>query len=186
MKIHRSRRLIAVSVLALGTATGAPPLAQAADPTTMTHQGRLFDANNAPVNQTLDVVFTIYDGEDASAKALWTETHTITFEEGFFSVALGEKEPLDGSVFDGSVRYLGIQVGTDPEMTPRAATRSVPYALLAQDVNGDITPRSVSIQGYGPVIDENGSWVGEPTGIVGATGATGATGPAGAPGAPGA
>jgi hypothetical protein len=152
-------------------------------PQLVTHRGRLFDAKDQPVEGTIEVVFTIYDGEDANAAVLWTETHSVTFENGFFSVALGEQSPFGAKVFDGSVRYLGIRVGGDPEMTPRAATRSVPYALLANDVNGDINPHSVSVQGFGVVIDENGQWVGDPTGL---QGPAGPVGPAGAPGATGA
>jgi hypothetical protein len=164
-------------------------------PQLVTHQGRLFDAKDQPVEGTIEVVFTIYDGEDANAAVLWTETHSVTFENGFFSVALGEQSPFGAKVFNGSVRYLGIRVGGDPEMTPRAATRSVPYALLANDVNGDINPHSVSVQGFGVVIDESGQWVGDPTGLqgpagpvgpAGATGAAGAAGPAGPMGPAGA
>src|SRR5690349_12179788 len=90
MTIRTIRRVVAASMIALGAATVAPLGASAAVPGTITHQGRLFDAKSVPVNETLDVVFSIYDSEDPGAKALWTETHTITFEDGYFSVALGE------------------------------------------------------------------------------------------------
>ena len=181
MRIHTIRRWITASMMALGAAL-ATGSAAAAVPQTMTHQGRLFDAESNPINTTLDVVFSIYDSDDANAELLWTETHTISFEEGYFSVALGSITAFDSGVFDGSERYLGIRVGSDPEMSPRAGVRSVPYALLANDVNGDITPNSVSVEGFGLVIDENGQWVGDPTGLVGPMGPEG---PAGAQGEPG-
>ncbi|NUQ77012.1 MAG: collagen-like protein, partial [Polyangiaceae bacterium] len=171
--------MIAASAIGLSAAMFAGGAA-AEVPGTITHQGRLFDSKDEPVNGTIDVTFTIYDGPDINAKALWTETHSVTFENGYFSVALGEITPFGDTVFDGSVRYLGIKVSDDPEMTPRAATRSVPYALLANDVNGDINPHSVSIQGFGVVIDENGQWVGDPTGLEGPAGPVGPAGPAGA------
>jgi hypothetical protein len=177
MKIHSIRRL-AASAMAVGALLSAG-VASAAVPATITHQGRLFDSKNAPVNEKIDLVFSIYDAEGATGAVLWTETHSVTFENGYFSVSLGEITPFDGTIFDGSVRYLGIKVGSDAEMTPRAATRSVPYALLASDVNGDITPRSVSIQDIGEVINENGQWVGDPTGLIGPMGPIGATGPQG-------
>ncbi|HZF47193.1 MAG TPA: collagen-like protein, partial [Polyangiaceae bacterium] len=182
MKIRTIRRVIAASAIGLSAAMFAGGAA-AEVPQLVTHQGRLFDAKDQPVEGTIEVVFTIYDGEDANAAVLWTETHSVTFENGFFSVALGEQSPFGAKVFNGSVRYLGIRVGGDPEMTPRAATRSVPYALLANDVNGDINPHSVSVQGFGVVIDESGQWVGDPTGL---QGPAGPVGPAGAPGATGA
>src|SRR5687767_11313339 len=103
--------------------------AAAAVPGTITHQGRLFDAKGAPVSETLDVVFTIYDAAGGST-VLWTETHAVAFDGGYFSVELGAMTPFGPTVFDGKVRYLGITVGGDAEMTPRAPVRSVPYALV--------------------------------------------------------
>src|SRR4051812_15298352 len=74
-------------------------------PGTLTHQGRLYAESGDPVNDTLDVVFDIYEAP-AAQTPLWSETHTITFEDGYFSVSLGSDKPLDGLVLDGSERYL--------------------------------------------------------------------------------
>ena len=185
MRFRSFRGLAAASVVAALVVLGAGD-ARAGVPGTITNQGRLYDVKNMPVNGTISVVFSIYDSEDPAATPLWTETHDVTFEDGYFSVSLGEQVPFGPTVFDGSVRYLGVRVGADPEMTPRAATRSVPYALLAQDVNGDIHPTSVSISGFGEVIDDKGAWVGDPAGLIGPTGADGATGAMGPTGATGA
>ncbi|HLM74039.1 MAG TPA: collagen-like protein, partial [Polyangiaceae bacterium] len=184
MTIRTIHRFITASVAAAGIALVATG-AQADVPTTITHQGRLYDAANNPVKETTTIVFRIYDGLDAGALAIWSETHDIAFDDGYFSVELGKTTPLDGKVFDGSVRYLGIQVGNDSEMTPRAAVRSVPYAILANDVNGDINPHSVSIQGFGIVIDESGQWVGDTSGLIGPAGPQGPTGPQGTQGSQG-
>lgn len=171
-------RWFSAAILAaiLGSAAGA----EAAVPTSVTHQGRLYDAVNQPINDTLMVTFSVYDAQGATTP-IWTETHTITFIDGYYSVSLGATTPLDDAVFDGSVRYLGVTVGSDPEMTPRAAVRSVPYAIhagIAEDVYGDIAPNSVSVGGN-TVIDSTGEWVGSPTGLVGPTGPTGPAGPQG-------
>jgi hypothetical protein len=99
-----------------------------------------------PIDDTLDVVFAFYDAPDAPVP-VWSELHTITFDQGYFSVDLGELAPVDKPVFDGAARYLGITVGDDPEMVPRAKIASVPYALQASNVAGDITPNSISIGG---------------------------------------
>src|SRR5439155_18765986 len=96
-----------------------------------------------------------------------------------------EATAIPASVFDGSPRYLGVTVGTDPEMTPRQAIFAVPYAMIAGNVNGDITPTSVAVNG-GTVIDNQGHWVGSNSGLVGPTGPAGAPGATGAAGAPGA
>jgi Fibrinogen beta and gamma chains, C-terminal globular domain len=178
MKIHSILRATAALVMGTGIFLSTAG-AQAAVPSTLAHQGRLFDANDAPVTDTLDVVFALYDSEDPTATPLWTETHSVSFDNGYFSVNLGEITPIGPGVFDGSVRHLGITVGDDAEMTPRSATHSVPYALLAGDVNGHIHPMSVSIPGAGMVIDQNGKWVGDPTGLVGPIGPEGPMGPAG-------
>ncbi|MBA3550066.1 MAG: collagen-like protein, partial [Nannocystis sp.] len=160
-------------------------------PQVMTHQGRLFDAQGVPITGTQDIKFTIYDQEVGGVE-LWSETITVDLDEGYFSALLGDLLVIDEMVLDGSVRFLGITVGADPEMTPLAAIASVPYSMFAGDVRGDINPLSVNIQGFGPVIDANGQWVGDPTGLVGpagpagAAGADGAAGPAGPAGADGA
>ena len=173
--------LLAASALTFGAA------ASAAVPTTITHQGRLYDQNSAPINATIDVVFAVYDTPTATTP-IWSEVHQVTFDEGYYSVALGSIVPFGPTVFDGSTRYFGMTVGTDPEMTPRSAIGSVPYALVAGDVNGDIHPTSVTIPGFGTVIDSSGNWVGSPTGLQGPTGPAGlagAQGPAGPAGAQG-
>src|SRR5262249_8101214 len=133
---------------------------------------------------SLDVKFAVYASPTA-AMPLWSEVHTVSFDEGYFSVQLGDATPF-ADTFDGSVRYLGVTVGTDPEMTPRAQVGSVPYALLAGDVKGDIHPTSVWIDGFGQVIDVNGQWVGDPTGLEGPAGPTGPMGVQGQPGLDGA
>ncbi|WP_437746011.1 collagen-like protein [Sorangium sp. So ce1504] len=182
--------LAAGAVVLAGTAAAAVPA-------TVTHQGRLYDERDVPISATLDVVFALYDERDASTP-LWSEVHSITFEDGFFSVRLGSIVPFEQAIFDGAERYLGITVGDDVELEPRATVASVPYALLAGNVNGDITPTSVTVNTTSGntlvlgergvivngvlVIDENGEWVGSPTGLQGPQGLPGPIGPAGATG----
>jgi type VI secretion system Hcp family effector len=178
MRIRRSS-LFGVVGLAAGVLFAAN--ASAAVPPTITHQGRLFTANGVPINATVDIVFSIYEST-TSTVALWREVRQVTFDNGYFSAQLGSQVAFSPSLFDGSTRYMGIKVGTDAEMTPRAPIGSVPYALVAGDVNGDIHPRSISVNGA-TVIDSTGKWVGS---TVGLAGPQGPPGPAGAPGAPGA
>jgi hypothetical protein len=173
--ICKSLRLL---VPALVAAMLLVPEARAAVPGTITHQGRLFDEEGDAVTDMLDVTFTIYDAAE-DGQAVWTETHLIAFDEGYFSVELGSTTAFDGVVFDGSTRWIGIQIDGDIEMTPRGVVGSVPYAILANDVSGHIHPDGVSINGYGEVIDGNGQWVGDPTGIEGPEGPAGPAGPAG-------
>ncbi len=170
--------ILAVSVSAIATNVGA------AVPPTITNQGRLFDAEGAPIDGPLTVVFAIYDAPDAD-QPIWSEEHEVTFDEGYYSVSLGSIVPFGDGVFDGSLRHFGITIGDEPELAPRSPVQSVPYALLAADVNGDIHPTSVTINGT-EVINEDGEWVGPTLGLVGPTGPEGPAGPVGPAGTAGA
>ncbi len=67
--------------------------------------------------------------------------------------------PISDALLPGGDRYLGVQVGTDPEMVPREQLSSVPYARVASEVSGDIHPSSFSIGGT-LVVSSAGKWVG--------------------------
>jgi len=176
------------AALVASTLTFASFAGAATVPQTVTHQGRLFNADNTTFEGTKNVTFRIYDLEKDGV-VLFEETISITFTEGYFSASLGETKDL-GAALDGSVRYMGITIEGDAEMSPRLPMRSVPYAIKAGDAIGDIHPTTISIGGS-VVIDADGKWVGDPTGLVGpkgdtgAAGAVGPTGPAGADGAMG-
>jgi hypothetical protein len=175
----RSLRLVTAALVAQA-ALVTSGVAFAAVPQGMTEQGRLFDSTGNPLLGSASVTFTMYDAPVGGA-VLWTETQSVPLDVGYFSAQIGSVTPVPVSVWDGSVRYVGITVGSDPEMTPRHATHSVPYALVAGDAVGDIHPTTVSVNGQ-QVIDATGSWVGSPTGLVGPAGAPGAQGPQGAAG----
>ncbi|MDH3889583.1 MAG: hypothetical protein OEV49_00740 [candidate division Zixibacteria bacterium] len=121
-----TRYIAALAILLMTTAVSA------AVPTTMNYQGRLTDDTGDPVaDGDYSVTFTIYDSFEAGAD-LWTETRTVATTNGLFTVLLGEVNPLTNSVFDGGTRYLGIQIGADPEYSPRIALVAVPYALRSE------------------------------------------------------
>ena len=195
------RRAAALAILS-GAAFALPaPAGAARGPQTITHQGRLYDASDKPINATLAVQFALY-ADTMTMMPLWSETDMVTFEEGYFSVSIGQATPFPAGLLSGAVLYLGITVGTDPEMSPRPPVQSVPYAMVAGDAIGDINPTSVTINGT-TVIDASGKWVGNmaglqgpqgpqgpqglqgPQGPAGAAGPQGPVGPAGAQGATG-
>jgi len=127
MRIHPVR--IAVVLLLAGLLTGAAAQAQA--PGTMVYQGRLLTAAGLPVTAATSVTFRIYSVASGGT-ALWTETRSVTPDaNGVFTIELGTTTALTTSTFDGSVRYLGIQVSGESEMTPRQVLSSTPYALRA-------------------------------------------------------
>ena len=139
--------ILAVAVLA-GTV-------QAAVPKTMNYQGYLTNAGGQPVNGTVSMVFSLYN-VDTGGTALWTETHqTVTVDNGIYNVVLGAGNPTPVPLalpFDTQY-YLGITVGTDPEMTPRQPLTSVGTALRAaqaDSVSSSATVASSQIAGQIP------------------------------------
>jgi hypothetical protein len=174
---RRSRTVLAVFALVAAIGVFASPrVALASVPPVVTHQGRLYDANDVALSGTLTMTFAIYDAANGGSP-IWSEAHSVTFDDGYYSVALGTQTPLD-SVLVGAEKFLGITIGADSEMTPRAAIDSVPYAILTNNAVGDITPATVSVNGT-TVIDASGTWTGDPSGLIGPAG------PDGVPGADG-
>ncbi len=119
--------LAAAALLGDPADAGATPVTSV--PPTVGYQGRLTDASGHPIDATVSVTFAVY-GAPTGGTPLWTETQSVAFANGYFAVQLGATTPL-GTTFAGAPRYLGVAVGADPEMTPRATIGSVPYALAA-------------------------------------------------------
>ena len=106
-------------------------IATADIPRVINYQGKLTDKEGYALNGTYNVTFRLYDAA-AAGNLLWQEVHSsISVQKGLFSVILGSTTPLD-LTFDKQY-YLSIQVGADPEMTPRQQLASAPYALMAKD-----------------------------------------------------
>jgi len=121
----------AVSAVGLWSISAFAVAAPPAVPTTLTQQGRILDATTGdPVSSKVQIVFNVY-ADAKGGTALWTETQSITLDDGYFSAQLGSVTAIPDGVFDGTVRYLGVTVGTDAEMAPREAITSVPYAMKA-------------------------------------------------------
>jgi hypothetical protein len=190
--------------LGIGTASivgmfVAPAMSSSSVPLFMTEQGRLFDSSGNPVTSAVTFKFALYNDPtqgtpsstvSSAGPLLWTETQgPITLDQGFFSAVLGKNSPLAPAIFQsaaaaGKSLYLGITVNTDAELSPRQPLNTVPYAFVADNAVGDITPSSVTVNGVN-VIHSDGTWGGSTTGLVGPQGPPGpqgGPGPAGAPG----
>lgn len=158
------RRRILFSVgMATFIGTAALTSARADVPQYLTEQGRLLDASNNPVSGSTTFIFSLYTQASAGT-AVWTETQAITLDSGFFSAQLGETTAIPPATFaqaagNGKTLYLGIKVNSDPELSPRQPLLSVPFAFVASNAVGDITPNTVSVNGK-TVIDKTGAWVG--------------------------
>ena len=94
-------------------------------PQGINYQGVLTDAAGNPVpDDDYDITFRLYNGSGGN---LWIGSQTVHTYGGLFNVLLSIPEDK----FDGSERWMGIQVNSDPEMTPRQQIASVPYAYMA-------------------------------------------------------
>ena len=136
--VGRIRRTAGAALIVAALSTGS---ALAAVPQFLTEQGQLVDQNGVPVPGSISITFAIY-GAPTGGTALWSEGQSVTLDDGFFSAVLGETTAIPANIFTGAPLYLGVTVGTDPEMTPRQAILSVPYAIVAGNAVGDITPTS--------------------------------------------
>lgn len=112
----------------LATAAGAAH----AVPKFLNYQGKLSDASGAPAaNGTYQITFSIYDAPTGGT-ALWTETLNVPVNNGVFAVELGKVTPVPSTLITVPSLFLGIKVGSDPEMTPRSPLHPVPKAFLSE------------------------------------------------------
>ena len=141
----------------------APALTLAV-PLQLAHQGRLLDAEQAPLDGTHDLTFRVYDAP-TDGTLLWEETVGEVFQGGFYSTILGadDANPLDDGIFATPPLYLELTVDDGDPLLPRQAVNSVPFALragTAENLEGGYVDASeVSIDGE-LVIDADGNWVG--------------------------
>ena len=100
-------------------------------PNLLNYQGKLVKntpRGPVPLTGTYKVMFRIYD---ISGALLWEEERDVEVNTGIFNVTLGEVTPLT-ILFDQDY-WLGVQVESDPEMTPRQRIASTGYSFMAQD-----------------------------------------------------
>lgn len=129
-------------------------------PERLSYQSYLVDANGAALGNTntgpknYDVIFRLWDAASGGTK-LWAEQQTITVDNGYFSVLLGEgsqyaSEPHTNlsSLFasaTASERYVEVTVkgigasGADITIAPRLRLLTSPYAFLATQANSATT-----------------------------------------------
>jgi hypothetical protein len=99
-------------------------------PMTTTYQGYLENAEGEPLNATVNMTFALY-ATAQGGNAFWSETHQqIEVTNGVFNVTLGSQNPFTDDSLEGE-RYLGVTVGTDPEMSPRQPLTSAFFAMRA-------------------------------------------------------
>ncbi|MFQ5608152.1 MAG: hypothetical protein ACE5GA_09415, partial [Candidatus Zixiibacteriota bacterium] len=109
-------------------------LAEAAEsvvPFFANYRGRLVDDSGAPLTGSYSITFNLYT-QPLGGVAVWTETHTgVAVSDGLFTVGLGTLTPLAGIEVPGDEFWIGITVGSDPELAPRTRVLSTFFAFSA-------------------------------------------------------
>lgn len=160
-------------------------------PTQFVQEGYLTNQNGAPIHGQATLRLRLY-AQPAGGAPLFEEIHQdAVLINGYYAVSVGSINPIPDAIFQRTEVFLGLRVNDGDELRPRTAIMKVPAAMEADtavNVIGDITPNSVTVGGI-QVIDAQGKWVGDPTGLrgpAGVNGADGAQGPQGERGVDGA
>jgi len=109
--------------------------ALAAIPKKIHYQGKITTALGGPISRdTYKLTLRLYETQDADTP-VWTEEHNVEVgSDGIFNLYLGDNTSL--STLDFSKEYwLGIEVNSDGEMSPRIPLLSVGYSLNTETLD---------------------------------------------------
>lgn len=98
-------------------------------PHLINYQGTITDVAGTPIDAEKNIVFEIYS-DSSGGFQLWTESRVCSVRSGLMSVVLGEVNPIDYTVFNGSVRWLQVTVEGET-FIPRKKLVTVSYAFKA-------------------------------------------------------
>ncbi|MFC1683826.1 hypothetical protein ACFL0G_06455, partial [Candidatus Zixiibacteriota bacterium] len=106
-------------------------------PGLMNYQGTLTDGDGVALDTTVSMTFSIYT-DSTGGSQIWTETQSaVGINSGIFNVLLGRVNAILDTVFKDPERWLGVQVGGDPELQPRQRIAAVGYALQCASAGSD-------------------------------------------------
>ncbi len=122
----KTRLLVLLSILFCLTVS---PSSHAQIPRTLSYQGVLTDNAGKPrPDGSYNFTFRFYT-LPTGGTAIWSESKSLLVKSGLFSTALGEQTSFGAAVKFDTQYWLGIQVGSDPELSPRIALTSVGYSF---------------------------------------------------------
>ena len=134
-------------------------------PLQINQQGRLLNNDGEGLAGSNQMVFMLYDSEQ-DGNIYWSETLTVEFYNGYYSVILGTDEevnPLDDSTLSQYPLFIELKINGEA-LSPRHPLTSIPYAQIAgvaESVDGGVVNASEINIGGQPVVDGDGNWVGE-------------------------
>jgi len=162
LKLNLDRVIIAILTLALifsagvrigearsaGATTAVRPAAPAAPfADSIPIQGRLTNSSGVPLNGSFPMTFNIYNEPSGGTSFCNSANPAVPVANGLWNATI-DGCGAGGGLFSGGDQqlYVGIQVGSDPEMTPRQPLFGVPYA------QGLMTPLEVSGTNSNPIL----------------------------------
>jgi len=100
-------------------------------PDQLSYQGSLAHAgDSSAVTATLEMTFRLFDSETKGAE-LWSEIHpAVEVNNGLFQILLGSVTDFPTNLFDGNIRWLQTEVGTEV-LIPRKPLVSTVYSHKA-------------------------------------------------------
>jgi hypothetical protein len=117
----------------------------AAVPRLISCQAKVKDAQGVPITGKRDVTFRIYD-QETGGSAIWSETYVgLDLEKGMLNVMLGSTKPNGIDLLFDKPYFVSIQVGSDPELSPRQRLGTSGYAIRAD--KADTADKAITIEG---------------------------------------
>lgn len=120
--------------------------AEAQIPHTLSYQGLLADTTGTPKpDGSYNFTFRLYTVASGGSP-LWSETKSAQVKRGLFSTTLGSVTPIPDSVRFDQQYWLGVQLASDPEFSPRMQLASVGSSInsLRADVAQTVPDGSIS------------------------------------------
>ncbi len=131
--------IIAVLALTATLMAGVPAL--------INYQGRLTNSAGNPLDTTIQMIFSFY-GDSTGGSPIWADTiGSVAVANGLFNAMLGVWDPGDGSYGDDTIKFFGIAVGADPEITPRTHLATSIYSFHSGTVASIDSARGGTIIG---------------------------------------
>ncbi|MCB2229653.1 hypothetical protein KQH82_02985 [bacterium] len=132
------RTILLLCVVVMAMVVSAVSISRADVPNVISYQGRLTDAADvAATDGPYLIRFVIYDAESGGAEVWNSGYQTVQVSDGIFDVLLGAPPMpvISGTIVNDTMLYLGITVGTDPEMEPRTRLTSTPWTFKARNAD---------------------------------------------------
>jgi len=144
-----------VGAISLGTTAAQTSVS------TIPYQGFLTDVDEQPLTGAYDMKFCLYDSATGGT-SLWCEqwngANQVQLNDGLFNVSLGSLSAISSDTIANGPLFLGVTIGTDNELTPRAQIGSGVYAMQVPD--GSITQQQAP---FAPIVYRDGRWIGQQT-----------------------